>query len=65
MIAAIFMALSLTLYWRVRCTAALYCRLYRNAMHLLRALGLPLARHAPCQGPCAAAGGVLGAPCCL
>ena len=26
MIAAIFMALSLTLYWCVRCTAALYCR---------------------------------------
>ena len=26
MIAAIFMVLSLTLYWCVRCTAALYCR---------------------------------------
>ena len=48
-----------------RRTAAFYCCLLCTAMHLLQALGLLLARHAACQGPCQLAGGA-GSPllCC-
>jgi hypothetical protein len=45
MIAAIFMVLSLTLYWCVRCTAALYCRV-SETFNMCLAACMPQVRRA-------------------